>query len=136
MRRRSLVSAWLFGIGVSTGCAPPSVQRAGPGDAGGSSAATVVTATELRRVGQGGSVFTALQYARPTFLAARGGVPLVSVDGSPATDVAILRSMSVTDVQEVRLVRGTSGAGRPAVRANGDVMSGGDVILVLTRQRP
>jgi hypothetical protein len=61
-------------------------------------------------------------------------VPLVSVDGSAATDVSILHTLSVSDVQEVRLVRGTSGAGRPAVLANGDVVSGADVIVVVTRR--
>jgi hypothetical protein len=63
-------------------------------------------------------------------------VPLVSVDGSPATDVSILRTLSASDVKEVRLVHGTSGAGRPTVLTNGEVMSGGDVIVVLTRRGP
>ena len=133
MRRTSLISAWLIVVGVSTDCARYPVP-ARVGETREVSDATVVTATELMRVGQGGSIFTALQYARPSFLAARGGVPLVSVDGSAATDASILRSMSVSDVQEVRLVRGTSGAGRPAALPNGDVVSGGDVIVVVTRR--
>ena len=136
MERRSRIWAWLIVVGVSTGCAHDPVQRARPGDAREASAATVVTATELMRVGQGRSVLNALQYARPSFLTARGGVPLVSVDGSPATDVSILRTLSASDVKEVRLVRGTSGAGRPTVLTNGEVMSGGDVIVVLTRRGP
>jgi hypothetical protein len=57
----------------------------------------------------------------------------VSVDGSVVADTSILRHISASDVCEVRLQRGTQGAGRSAVLPNGDVSSGGDLIVVLLR---
>ena len=76
----------------------------------------------------------ALQVARPWFLFTRGAAPTVSIDGSPATDLSVLRTISVTDVHEVRLVRANRGGGRAAVLPNGDVIIS-DVILVLTKIR-
>ena len=119
--------------GLVTGCAHGAARARGSDTTGGVSAATVVTAAELQRVGQGRSVFAALEQVRPWLLTARGGVPVVSVDGSAPSDVSLLRSISVADVCEVQLRRTTSGAGRSAVLANGEVRNSGDIIVVLTR---
>lgn len=132
MRCMSRTAIGSIAAGLLTACAH-GAARSRATDTAGVSAATVVTAEELQRVGQGRSVFAALEQVRPWLLTARGGVPSVSVDGSSPTDVSLLRSMSVSDVCEVRLLRATSDAGRSAVLANGDVRNTGDIILVLTR---
>ena len=134
MRRTLLVSIAVASVGGIVGCAPNRAQQPRSGEPRESSAELVVTATELTKVGAGRSVFAALQHARPSFLVTRGGEPVVSIDGSAPTDVSILRNVAVSDVHEVRLVRGTSGASRVAVLANGDVASGRDVIMVITRR--
>lgn len=95
---------------------------------------TRVTADELSRYAGGQSLMEALQRVRPTLLAVRGGRPSVSVDGAPPTDQSILKSISASDVFEVRLVRPGSSESIPAVRANGEVVVG-DLLLVLTRKR-
>jgi hypothetical protein len=131
--RYTVAAVALIAGGLCTACSQ-GVTRSRRGDKTvGVSAATVVTAAELRRVGQGRSVFAALEQARPWFLAARGGVPAVSLDGASPTDVSVLRSISVSDVCEVQLLRTTSGPGRSAVMTDGEVKNGGDVLLVLTR---
>jgi hypothetical protein len=47
-----------------------------------------------------------------------------------APRASILRTISATDVCELRLQRGTSGAGRPVILANGRVSSGDDLLEV------
>ena len=58
----------------------------------------------------------------------------MSVDGAPLADASVLSNIAVTDVCEVRLQRGTWGAGRSAVLPNGHVSSGGDLIDVSLRR--
>jgi hypothetical protein len=95
----------------------------------------VVTRGELDRTAQGGTLMAVLQRIRPSFLTARGGTLLVSVDGVVFADASVLRYISVTDVCEVRLQRGTSAPSVPSVvLPNGGVSSGGDLIDVSLRQ--
>ena len=97
-------------------------------------ASSVVLAGELARFAHGMSLLTALEVARPWFLSVRGAVPTVSIDGSSAMELSWLRTISVTDVHEVRLIRAGRNLGRPAIMPNGDVVDGA-VILVVTRKR-
>ena len=92
--------------------------------------ATLVTAEELSRVGPGQTLLEALRGIRPSWLVSRGSQPLVSVDGAPATDLAILSTLLVTYASELRFHRATSGVGGVAVATGGAV---GDVIYVRTR---
>jgi len=95
------------------------------------SSSTVVTAKELARVGQHGSLMDALERLRPVMVAGRGAVPRVSVDGSPPGELALLRTIQASAVREVRLERSSSSVGLPAVVPNGEVIVG-DVIVVTT----
>ena len=92
--------------------------------------ATLVTADELSRVGPCQTLLEALRGIRPSWLVSRGSQPQVSVDGAPATDLAILGTLLVTHAHDVRLHRSTSGMGGIAVATSGAV---GDVIFVRTR---
>ena len=92
--------------------------------------ATLLTADELSRVGPGQTLLEALRGIRPSWLVSRGSQPQVSVDGAPATDLAILGTLLVTHAHDVRLHRSTSGMGGIAVATGGAV---GDVIYVRTR---
>jgi hypothetical protein len=131
---RSPSATWLI-IGFLTGCAQPSIPHTSPGPVTtrSSGASSVVTGLELARAAQSGNLMAALQQIRPWFLTARGGTLLVSVDGSVFADASVLRDISVTDVCEVRLQRGTSGAGQSVILPNGSVSSGGDLIDVSLR---
>jgi len=51
-----------------------------------------------------------------------------------ATDIACLRMIPVSTVREVRLERATSSVGRAIVAPNGDVLAGGNLIIVTTRR--
>lgn len=131
---RSPSAEWLL-IGLLAGCAQPSIHHSsrGPAPTRSSDASTVVTRSELDRSAPTGTLMAALQKVRPWFLTGRGGTVLVSLEGSALTDASVLRNVSVTDVCEVRLVRGTSGAGRSVVLPDGSVSSGGDLIDVSLR---
>ena len=134
---RSPLAAWLS-IGWLTGCGQSSIPHTNPGPAltSASAASSAVTGLELDRAAPSGTIMMALQRIRPWFLTARGGTVLVSIDGSPVADTSVLRFISVTDVCEVRLYRGTSGVGRSGILPNGDVSSGGDLIDVSLRHGP
>jgi hypothetical protein len=97
----------------------------------GVSASTYVSARELARITQQGSLMDALQRLRPGILASRGATPTVSIDGAPLAELAILRSISVGMVRHVRLQRGSSGTARASVAVNGKTVVG-DVIVVTT----
>ena len=131
---RSPSAAWLM-VGFLTGCTQPSIPqtRPGPVTTRSSDASFVVTRSDLDRSAPSGNLMAALQKIRPWFLTGRGGTLLVSIEGSVLTDPSVLRTISVTDVCEVRLVRGTSGAGRSVVLPNGSVSSGDDLIDVSLR---
>lgn len=102
----------------------------------GVAASTVVTAEELGRVAQQGSLMDALARARPSFiLRSRGATPLVSVDGSALTELSILRTIEASAVREVRLQRASSGVVQPAIGPGGQVIVG-DVIAVTTLAGP
>jgi hypothetical protein len=94
----------------------------------------LLTAAEMIRVAPDQSLWTAIERARPWFLQGRGSVATVSIDGSAGMELSVLRTIPVTDVQEVRLQRGVGNGGRSAVLPNGDVVVG-DMIIVLTRRR-
>ena len=119
-------STWLVLACLTSACATNSPRR-GHGMA---YSATLVTAEELSRVGPGQTLLEALRGIRPSWLVSRGSQPLVSVDGAPATDLAILSTLLVTYAHELRFHRSTSGVGGVAVATGGAV---GDVIYVRTR---
>jgi len=117
---------WMVLACLTSACATNSTRR-GHGMA---YSASLVTAEELSRVGPGQTLLEALRGIRPSWLVSRGSQPLVSVDGAPATDLAILSTLLVTYASELRFHRATSGVGGVAVATGGAV---GDVIYVRTR---
>ena len=133
MRSRVVVSAI---AGLVTGCAQTSVANIRPDVEARrfSEPSTVLSGVELTHAVQSENLMATLMKFRPWFLATRGGAVLVSVDGLVSADLSILRAISVTEVCEVRLERGTSTAGHSAVLPNGRVTSGGDLIAVSLRQ--
>jgi hypothetical protein len=119
-----------FGVVVGAlalGCASTPVQRDNEPPIGSSS--DLITAAELSRFTSGLTLIEVIEHARPWFLQSRGSNASVSVDGSPPTDSRILRTVPVSTVNEIRLVRG----GATAIRSNGTIAAG-DVILVVTRK--
>ena len=119
-------ATWMVVACLTSACATNSTRR-GHGMA---YSATLVSADELSRVGPGQTLLEALRGIRPSWLVSRGSRPQVSVDGAPATDLAILGTLLVTHAHDVRLHRSTSGMGGIAVATGGAV---GDVIYVRTR---
>jgi hypothetical protein len=101
----------------------------------GASEANVVTASELASGGEGRTVLAALQHVRPSFLGRSGRLPAVSIDETLVTDVSILSMLTVSAICDIRLQRGTSGAGHPLILSDGSVSSGGDVLRVRTRRQ-
>jgi hypothetical protein len=99
------------------------------------SGANVVTASDLASGGEGRTVLAALRQVRPSFLGTAGWLPAVSVDETLVTDVSILSMLTVSAICDIRLQRGTSGAGHPLILSDGSVSSGGDVLRVRTRRQ-
>jgi hypothetical protein len=93
----------------------------------------VIAAKELERLDQGLSLMDLIAHARPWFLHPRGGVSTVSINGAPPAELAVLRTLSVHDVKEIRLLRPTGKSGPVAMRPG--MISIGDVILVTTGVR-
>ena len=121
-------------LALSTSCASTSSRHSGASETSGAEPSTVITMAEMTRVASDQSVWTAIERARPWFLRGRGSVPTVSIDGSAAMELSVLRTIPVSHVHEVRLVRGVGSASRAAVLPNGYVVVG-DVILVKIRTR-
>jgi len=118
--------------GFLTSCATRPVSDL---DALGSVSATaMLSGQELAGIPQQGSLMDALQRLRPGWLQSRGATSSVVVDGGVATDLAYLRMIPVSTVREVRLERATSSVGRAIVAPNGDVLAGGNLIIVTTRR--
>jgi hypothetical protein len=117
--------------GLAAGCSTRGLTRRSAREPHSASGYAVVTAAELVRVARQGSLMDALERLRPSMLTSRGATPLVSVDGSPASDLSSLRMIGTSDVREVRLQRASSSGGRSAVLPNGDVVVG-DLIVVTT----
>src|SRR5689334_18821698 len=88
---------------LSISCTPRSGRPSRAAETG--AANNVLTAAEMVRVAGDQSLWTAIERLRPWFLQGRGSLPTVSVDGSPAMELSILRTIPVTSVQEVRLQR-------------------------------
>jgi len=78
-----------------------------------------------------GSLMDALERLRPYMLSSRGTTPSVSIDGAPAVELSLLRTIPVRVVRQVRLQRAASGTGRARITHNGDTVVG-DVIVVTT----
>ena len=136
MRRKPGMVFVVASIGLCSACA----QQAGrvydvTAVRDGASGANVVTASELASGGEGRTVLAALQQVRPSFLGRPGRLPAVSIDETLVTDVSILSMLTVSAICEIRLQRGTSGAGHPLILSDGAVSSGGDVLRVRTRRQ-
>jgi hypothetical protein len=71
----------------------------------------VIAAKELERLNQGLSLIDLIAHARPWFLHPRGGVSTVSINGAPPAELAVLRTLTVHDVKEIRLLRPTGKRG-------------------------
>lgn len=119
---------------LSTSCASRSGRQSGGAETGRAAGSVVLTMAEMMRVAPGQTVWTAIERLRPGFLQGRGSVPTVSLDGAAAMELSVLRTIPVSEVREVRLLRGVASGSRAAVLPNGDVVVG-DVVLVLTRTR-
>lgn len=94
---------------------------------------TIVTAGELANVRSEEHLLGALQVLRPWFFTVRASPPLVSVDSLPPGDMSLLRSISLSTVSEVRLLRRFTVRGRPLNGHSANAAARQDVILVLTR---
>jgi len=95
----------------------------------------IITMAALRRLDQGLTAMETLERIRPEFLHPRGSVPAVSLDGAPATDLSVLRTIRIAEVSEIRFVRGMGGHGAATIRPDASVVVG-DVIQVVTRKGP
>ena len=91
----------------------------------------VVTAHELARFGEHRTLMDALEQLRPSMLKSSGRPPRISVDGSPPTELSFLRTISASQVREVRLQRALWSVGNAVIDSNGDVVAG-DMIVVTT----
>lgn len=131
MRFENVAVFAILVAGLAAGCSARVTARTSTRESEGASGYTVVTATELARNGRHGSLMDALERLRPSMLISRGATPMVSVDGSPASDLSILRMIATSDVREVRLSRASSSVARSAILPNGDVVVG-DLIVVTT----
>ena len=136
MRRKPGMVCVVATIGLCSACAQQAGRVYGvTAVRDGASGANVVTASDLASGGEGRTVLAALQQVRPSFLGRSGRLPAVSLDETPVTDVSILSLLTVSAICEVRLQRGTSGAGHALILSNGAVSGGGDVLRVRTRLR-
>jgi hypothetical protein len=113
-------------------CATGSGPARRSGDATDTAASiSVVTRDELVRFGEHRTLMDALERLRPSMLGLSGRPPRVSLDGSPPAELSLLRTISVSQVREVRLQRASSSVGHSAIASNGAVVVG-DVIVVTT----
>jgi hypothetical protein len=130
-------AASVLAIGVlATGCATHAGTPSSHRSTIGAPASTMVTAEELTRVTPQGSLMDVLARVRPSFtLRSRGTTPLVSVDGSPPTDLSVLQTIDVSVVREVRMQRASAAVGVAAIGPDGHVIVG-DVIVVTTWSGP
>ena len=136
MRRKPGMVIVVASIGLCSACArQPGRVYGVTAVRDGASGANVVTASELASGGEGRTVLAALQQVRPSFLGRPGRLPAVSIDETLVTDVSILSMLTVSAICEIRLQRGTSGAGHPLILSDGAVSSGGDVLRVRTRRQ-
>jgi hypothetical protein len=136
MRRKPGMAIVVASIGLCSACAHQVGRTYGTAPVrDGASMANVVTASDLASGGEGRTVLTALQQVRPSFLGMPGRLPAVLLDETLVTDVSILSMLTVSAICEIRLQRGTSGAGHPLVLSDGSVSSGGDVLRVRTRRQ-
>jgi hypothetical protein len=129
--RLGILSALVLAGAIAHGCTTPASRR--QSSSFDLPSTTVVTADELARVVGNGSLLTALERVRPSMLAARAGAnPFVSIDGSPPGDFSLLRSVPVSTVWQVQLMRASSRMTPAAVADNGAIVVS-DLILVVTR---
>jgi hypothetical protein len=135
MTRKPILWTTLLGLiaaAVTTSCASTSSVHPAPNaDYAEGAGSDVITTAELRRLDQGMAVIDVVEHARPWFLHPRGSVSMVSIDNAPPADPSVLRSMTVGDVREIRLLHTTGRSGPVAIRADG-WMAVGDVVLVVT----
>ena len=121
----------VFAIAVAGGCTTSPVRYRNLGDPSRASAGIVVDAQELARAASG-SLMDALQRLHPDMLVStRGGTLLVSIDGSPPTDLSVLRTIPTSIVHEVRLQRSSSSVGQSGISPTGAVIVG-DMLVVTT----
>ena len=132
----SLTRCWmgLSASGLLFGCATPAgspAARQGT-QAAFQSTGPTVAASVLSADGVDETVLDALGRYRPLFLHSRGAVPMVTIDGSPMMSLAILQTLTVSAICDVRLIRASSADGYVATTSTEGVTSG-DVLYVRTR---
>jgi hypothetical protein len=94
---------------------------------------TLVTAAELSRMPSDETLMQALRHVRPRFLGSSRGMPMVVVEGAPPAEMAVLETIRVAQVAEVKLVRGSPAAERVVATPDGRVVL---VDVVVVRLRP
>jgi hypothetical protein len=92
----------------------------------------VLEAEELISFSQSGTLLDAVERLRPGWFQSRGTPPLVSIDGSPPSEISTLRAIQVVEVQQLRLERPTLTVSHSSLAANGNVIRG-DIIMVTTK---
>ena len=71
-------------------------------------ASSVVTAAELTGEERQETLLHALMRVRPQFLVSRGSSSVVTIDGAPVVELAILATVRLESVREVRFFRAPS----------------------------
>jgi len=127
------ITSTLIAVSLCLGCSTARIDRGARRQTWTPPGTIVASAEELSRNAPGSTLAEALGRTLPALFNPRGTVR-VSVDGSPPGDVAILSTIRVSTVLEVRLVRAFSSASaHSSVNANGDVVSA-NVVYVITRK--
>ena len=121
---------------VTTSCATAALRAAPDADHAESSSSDVITTADLKRLDRGQSVMDAVEHGWPWFLHSRGSVSMVSIDNSPPAEASVLRTITVDQVREIRLLRASGRSGLAGIRADGSVVVGDVVLVVTARGRP
>ena len=130
------VTSILLAASFATHCAsgtrqapPPGAQRTETRSAEPSNSAAVLTAEELSKMPQTGSLYDAVLDARPDVLRYRNTSPTVYLDGRLLGGIDALQRIPLASVQEVRLLSRTEATFRYGVSHTGTVLE------VTTRRR-
>jgi hypothetical protein len=93
----------------------------------------LLTAKDLERYTPNSTLLQALERTSP-LLVSRDESVRVMIDNNAPTDAGVLNTIRVSEVSEVRLIRGSQSARpMPSVSPNGDVVAG-TVLQVITRR--
>ena len=126
----------LLAVGLATSCASGTRQASSRGaqrtethSAEPSNSSAVLTAEEISKMPQTGSLYDAVMDARPDVLRYRNTSPTVYLDGRLLGGIDALQRIPLASVQEVRLFNRTEATFRYGVSHTGTVLE------VTTRRR-